>query len=254
MQTGSAAVREFDKYSGLETMLASVLGEAPNAAAIVNFDSKPEAASPFTSDIAQWTDAIDHPDPGDSGAAIMDALKFGLELLARRPANHRRVILLISQPQDSGSKTTAKEIAQITGETNTAIYSLTFTPQVTRLKDDLKEGGHGHAPWHVGNGSYYAYFELTEPLQMMIDAMRKDVAAEVATLSGGEAIRFGSRQQLDDVVASIGNHIRYRYMLSFTPSPADPGFHPIHVSLIHYPELTVSARNNYWLTDSEELK
>jgi len=254
IQTGSAAVREFDKYHGLETMLASMLGGAPNQVAIVNFDSKPEAASPFTSDIVQWTDAIDRPDPGDSGAAIMDALKFGLDLLVKQPANHRRVILLISQPQDSGSKTTAKEIARITGETNAAIYSVTFTPQMTRLKGALKEPAHSNPPLTVGNRSYVAYFNLTEPLNMIIDAMRKDVAAEVATLSGGEAIRFESRQQLDDVVASIGNHIRYRYMLNFRPSPVDPGFHPIHVSLIHHPELTVSARNSYWLNPSEDSK
>ncbi len=45
MQTGGTAVREFDKYRGLETMLADMLGGAPNQVAIVNFDSRPEAAS-----------------------------------------------------------------------------------------------------------------------------------------------------------------------------------------------------------------
>ncbi len=254
MQTGGAAVREFEKYRGLETMLASMLGGAPNQVSIVNFDSRPEAASPFTSDISQWADAIDHPDPGDSGAAIMDALKFGLDLLGKQPANHRRVILLISQPQDSGSTTTAKEIAHITGETNTAIYSLTFSPQITRLKGALKEPPHGNPPVDFGHGIHVVSFDFTEALNMAIDAMRKDVATEVATLSGGEAIRFESRPQLDDLVASIGNHIRYRYMLSFRPSPADPGFHPIRVSLIHYPELTVSARNGYWMSTAEESK
>jgi VWFA-related protein len=254
MQTGGAAVREFDKYRGLETMLAALLGGAPNQVAIVNFDSKPEAASPFTSDIAQWTDAIDHPDPGDRGAAIMDGLKFAVDLLAQQPNNNRRVILLISHSQDSGSKTTAKEIARITGETNTAIYSLTFTPQITRLKGALKEPAHSNPPLTVGNGSYVAYFDLTEPLHMVIDAMRKDVAAEVATLSGGEAVRFEGQRQLDDLIASIGNHIRYSYLLSFRPSPANPGFHPIHVSLVHYPQLTVSTRNSYWLTAPESSK
>src|SRR5580765_7442018 len=87
MQTGGAAAREFGKYRGLETMLAAIAGGAPNQVAIVNFDSQPEAASPFTSDIAQWTDAIDHPDPGNSGAAIRDALKFSLNLLEKQPAN-----------------------------------------------------------------------------------------------------------------------------------------------------------------------
>src|ERR1700754_4284382 len=110
MQTGGSAVHEFEKYRNLETMLASILGKAPNQVSIVNFDSRPEAASPFTSDITQWTDAINHPDPGDNGAAIMDGLKFAMSLLGKQPPANRRVILLISQPTDSGSKTTAKEI------------------------------------------------------------------------------------------------------------------------------------------------
>ena len=138
MQTGGTAAREFDKYCGLETMLADMLGGSPNQVAIVNFDSRPEAASEFTSDIAQWKDAIDTPEPGNSGAAIRDALKFALGLLAKQPPNHRKVILLISQPQDSGSSTTAQQVAQMALETNTTVYSLIFTPQLTRLKGALK--------------------------------------------------------------------------------------------------------------------
>jgi VWFA-related protein len=247
MQTGGAAVREFDKYRGLETMLSEMLGGAPNEVAIVNFDSRPEAASPFTSDIEQWKDAIDQPDPGDSGAAIRDALKFSLGMLARQPANHRKVILLLSQPQDSGSKASAEEIARIAGETDTAIYSLTFTPQATRLKGALKEPAHSNPPLTVGNRSYVAYFNLTEPLHMVLDAMQKDVAAEVAKVSGGEAMRFSDRNQLDDTLATIGRHMQNRYMLSFSPSKPVPGFHEIRLSLVNHPKLSVTARTGYWL-------
>ncbi|MBS1821525.1 MAG: VWA domain-containing protein [Acidobacteria bacterium] len=257
MQTGGAAVREFGKYRGLETMLAEMLGGAPNQVAIVNFDSRPEAASPFTSDIAQWTDAIDHPDPGDSGAAIKDALKFGLNLLAKQPPNHRKVVLLISQPQDSGSTTTAKEIGQITSETNAAIYSITFTPQATRLKGALKEP-HGPirtvtlTPPGTATGQVRVWgFDFSEPLNMVLDAMKTDVAAEVAEVSGGEAMRFGDRNQLDEVLSTMSRHIRNRYMLSFTPSRPDVGFHPIRVSLIQHPDLSVKARSGYWLSNPE---
>nr|WP_255460973.1 VWA domain-containing protein [Edaphobacter sp. 4G125] len=248
MQTGGAAPREFDKYRGLETVLASMLGGAPNQVSIVNFDSKPEAASPFTSDITQWTDAINHPDPGDSGAAIMDGLKFALNLLAQQPANHRRIILLLSQPQDSGSKTTAKEIARITGETNTTIYSLVFSPQQTRLKNAWKEIGGDNKPITLPNGTYSAYFHLSEPLNMVIDAMKKDIATEVATLSGGETVKFGNQGELENQLMTIDNHIRNRYILSFTPTSSEVGFHPIQVRLPQYPSLNVSARTGYWLS------
>lgn len=248
MQTGGAAVREFDKYRGLETILATILGGSPNQISIVNFDSRPEAASPFTSDIAQWTDAINHPDPGDSGAAIMDSLKFALNLLAQQPANHRRIILLLSQPQDSGSKTTAKEIARITGETNTTIYSLVFTPQLTRLKDAWKEPSGGNTPLTLPTGTFTGYFNLTEPLNMVIDAMKKDIATEVAILSGGETAKFGNQGEFENQLMTIDNHIRNRYILSFTPSSSEPGFHPVQVRLPNYPGLVISSRTGYWLS------
>jgi len=252
MQTGGAAIQEFAKYRNLETMLADMLGEAPNQVSIINFDSKPEAASPFTSDIAQWTDAIDHPDPGDSGAAITDSLKYALSLLAQQPPANRRAILLVSQPTDSGSKTTAKEILQIAGETNTAIYTLTFSPQMTKLKDSFKEGGHGHPPINLPTGSYAAYFELGEPLKMILGAMSKNVAAEMASLSGGEAASFENQHQLDDGLATISDHMRNRYSLSFTPTSTEAGLHPLQVRLPGHPELIVSARASYWLRDPEK--
>jgi VWFA-related protein len=252
IQTGGAAVHQLHDYRNLEPMLASLLGNPPNQVSIVDFDSEPEAASPFTSDIAQWTDAIDHPDPGNSGAAIMDSLKFALDLLSHQPSTNRHAILLISQPHDVGSKTTTKEILRITGETNTAIYTLTFSPTKTTLKDSLKENPHGNPPLRVGDGNYVAYFNLTEPMGMIFDAMRKDAAAELATLSGGEAARFDNQHQLDDQLSILGNHLRNRYMLSFAPTSAQPGLHALHVSLLNHPNFTVAARTSYWLNNPSD--
>src|SRR5260370_28194117 len=110
MQTGGIARGQFASYANLEMMLASLLGGAPNKVSIVNFDSRPEAASTFTSDVAEWREAIDHPDQGDSGAAIFDGISYALDLLKKEPISNRRAILLISQEHDSGSKTQMKEM------------------------------------------------------------------------------------------------------------------------------------------------
>lgn len=249
IQTGGSAVHELTNYRNLEPMLAAILGTPPNQVSVVHFDSQPEAASPFTSNIAQWTYAINHPDPGDDGAAIMDSLKFALDLLNHQPESNRRAILLICQPQDTGSKTTARDIIRIAGETNATIYTLTFSPQKTTLKNALKEPPHGNPPIHVGNGDYQAYFNLTEPLQMIINGMRKNVAAELADLSGGEAIQFDGQHELDEGLNIINADIRNRYLLTFRPTMAEPGFHPIQVRLLNYPQLTISARPGYWSQD-----
>jgi hypothetical protein len=64
MQTGGDARGQFPSYAHLDTMIAELLGKAPNEVSIVNFDSRPEAASPFTTNVAEWSYAIDHPDAG----------------------------------------------------------------------------------------------------------------------------------------------------------------------------------------------
>ncbi|MEI9978846.1 MAG: VWA domain-containing protein [Edaphobacter sp.] len=257
MQTGGVARGQFASYPGLETMLASLLGGAPNRVSIVNFDSRPEAASPFTSDIAQWKEAIDKPDQGDSGAAIFDGIAFALELLKKEPANNRRAILLISQEHDDGSKTPMKEIVRDLGETNTAVYSVTFSAEKTEAKLALKEP-HVNPPISIvpSDGSLKAYddparptqgyFKLDAPLRLIFGAMQKNLSAEVADLSGGEAMSFDGRGELEQDLSVLNNHIRNSYLLSFTPTSTKPGLHAIKVSLPKHPEMMVSARTSYW--------
>jgi VWFA-related protein len=252
MQTGGIARGQFPSYVNLETMLASLLGGAPNKVSIVNFDSGPEAASPFTSDVAEWRDAIDHPDQGDSGAAIFDGISFALDLLKKEPVSNRRAILLISQERDSGSKTQMKDIVRDLGETNTAIYSITFSAEKTAAKQAFKDPAHLNPPIDIGAGSFQGYFNLSAPLALVIGAMRKNLSAEVANLSGGEAMTFDGRGELEQDMNVLNNHIRNSYILSFSPTSAEPGLHAIKVQLAHHPEMMVSARTSYWAADSKE--
>ena len=262
MQTGGVARGQFASCAGLETMLASLLGGAPNKVSIVNFDSQPEAASPFTSDVAQWRDAIDHPDQGNSGAAIFDAIAFGLELLKKEPASNRRAILLIGQERDDGSKTSMKEIVRDLGEANTSVYSITFSAEKTTAKQDLKYP-HVNPPISItpSDGSikpyndparpFQGYFDLGAPLKLIFGAMQKNLSAEVADLSGGEAGSFDNKNELDSVLDRISSHIRNSYILTFQPTSTEPGLHAIRVQLRHHPEMIVSARTSYWAADSK---
>lgn len=261
MQTGGVAHGQFASYSNLETMLSYLLGEAPNKVSIVNFDSRPAAASPFTSDIAQWKEAINKPDQGDSGAAIFDAIGFALDLLKKEPAGNRRAILLISQEHDDGSKTPMADVVRDLGESNTAIYSVTFSAQKTAAKLGLKnprvnppyQVTPSPSPIQAINDPAYptqGYFKLDAPLRLIFGAMQKNLSAEVANLSGGESFSFDGRGELEHNLNVLNNHIRNGYLLNFYPTSTEPGLHTIKVSLAHHPEMIVSARTSYWAADS----
>jgi len=247
IQTGGAARGQFDSYTHLDTMLAEVLGKAPNKVSIVNFDSGLEGASPFTSDVLQWSDAINHPDGGDNDASILDAIAFGIDSLKQQPANTRRAILLISQGHDSGSKTSEKAVLQALSETNTAIYSVTFSAEKASIRQTFREPAHLNPPI-AGHGQNY--FDLGAPLSLAIGAMRKNLCAEVASLSGGEASSFDNRFEIERDLSVMASHLHNTYMLSFSPSSTDLGLHRIRVRLPHHPDLVVSARNAYWAVDS----
>jgi VWFA-related protein len=262
MQTGGIARGQFASYLNLETMLASLLGGAPNRASIVNFDSRPEAASQFTSNVAEWSEAINHPDEGDSGAAIFDGISFALDLLKKEPAGNRRAILLISQERDDGSKTSMKDIVRDLGETNTAIYSITFSAEKTEARQAFKNP-HVNPPISVvpSDGSLKAYndpgrptqgyFKLDVPLRLIFGAMQKNLSAEMANLSGGESMSFDGRGELEQDMNVLNNHIRNSYILSFSPTSAEPGLHTIKVQLAHHSEVIVSARTSYWAAEAK---
>jgi len=256
MQTGGDARGQFPSYAHLDTMIAELLGEPPNEVSVVNFDSEPEAASPFTTNVAEWGDAIDHPDVGDRGAAIFDGIAYGLDLLQKRPAGNRRAILLISQAHDVGSKTPLKELVRGLGETNTAIYSVTFSAEKTAAREAFKDPAHLNPPIVVNEsaGATQGYFNLSEPLRLILGAMSKNTSAEVATLSGGEWSSFDNAQELSRDLGVLTNHLHNSYVLSFTPTSSEPGLHTIKVRLARHPELVVSARSNYWASDQSSQK
>jgi VWFA-related protein len=248
IQMGGVARGQFPSYVNLETMLASLLGGTPNKVSIVNFDSGIEGVSPFTSNIAQWTEAIDKPDAGDSGAAIFDGIAYALDLLKEEPVSNRRAILLISQERDDGSKTPMKEVVRNLGETNTAIYSVTFSAEKMAAKLAFKDPPHLNPPL-FGVGQNYA--KLDVPLRLIFGAMQKNLSAEVASLSGGEALSFDGRGELEEDLNILNNHIRNSYILSFYPTSTGPGLHTIKVVLAHHREMSVSSRTSYWAEDSK---
>ena len=248
VQTGANAPRLFDAFGNLSTMLEPILRGPRNQIAVVTFDSRPEGALPFTRDLTPFLDAINHPDPGDHRAAILDALAFSLDLFKDQPSSNRRAILLLSQTHDLGSKTTIKEVVRRLGETSTAIYSVAFSSAEASFKGAFTDPAHLNPPWHVGNRDYSYYFNLSEPLGMILDAMKKDSASELANLSGGEAAHFSNRQQLETALGDLANHLPNRYLLTFHPTGNQPGLHTLNVSVPSHPEFRVAARASYWST------
>ena len=235
VQTGRSAVREFHKMIGLPTMLGALAGDTRHRIAVVAFDSQPRMLLDFSSDPDAVQHAVYSIQPGDDGAAILDSLWYAVDMLEDEPKQDQRVIVMLSETRDHGSRTPIKAVVRKIGRSNVVVYSLAFSPS----RGDLFDYS------HVGGGA-----DLMPLGRMAVAAIKKNTAAAIPHMTGGEYFRFNRGQQLDNEMGMLANQVHNRYILSFQPSHPAPGLHRLSVEFKPQLDVRVLARTNYWAVGS----
>lgn len=236
VERGRDAPLEFDKIGKLGPPLQSFIGDGLGEVALVAFDSNPVWVEPFTADVDSITSDLKKMPSGDGGAAILDAVGYSVNLLEQRPATNRRVLLLISESRDHGSRRfTIPELVERIGTSNTLVQSLVFSPSKAEIID-----------WGRGNTNGGTELNMLAPLLMTMNAMRRNTPKTLAELSGGEYAPFTRDKAFESRVLEAASHARNRYILSFRPSDLTPGLHVIQVRLTEDYKARIIARNSYW--------
>jgi VWFA-related protein len=285
VQTGGAGGRRLDNYRSLDPILDSMVGAVPHRVAVVGFDSEPYIEADFTPDLNHVAGAMANLQPGDGGAAILDSLRFAVDLLRKQPASYRRAILSISETLDHGSRVTFDDALRAIDDANTTIYSLAFSTTKADMRQDLHEFNSDYtpAPTHgcfskdQSNGSdthpvavpdgkgdnramqtFDCFTLLAPPLfvgkmatMAALDGMHRNVPESVARLTGGEYFNFENTRSLERGLITISNQIPNSYALSFSPQADSPGLHAIDVRLKDRTGLHVDARRSYWADSSK---
>jgi len=276
---GQGAVHLRD-YRHLGAVLDALIGNVPHRVAVIAFDSKPHLEQNFAddnTDAAVKTIATLY--KGDPGAAILDALGFGINLLRKQPPTYRRAVLLCSETLDRGSQTKFEDAIRAVDDTDTAIYSLGFSSTKTALKHEASKlpipgadtpyssepyppGGcmsrdPGADPDAHGNRSVQALdcaSDLFPPLRLVRmafltanEGLKRNVPESVAQLTGGEYFAFKDATTLTRHLLTISNDVPNYYVVSFSPPSPQPGFHALELSLKNQPDLRVTARKAYWV-------
>jgi hypothetical protein len=224
---------------GLGSMLEAFMDATKGEVALVTFDSSEYLFQDFTEDPATLSERLKRLTPGDEGAAILDAIRYSVNLLDSRPKGRRHILLLISESRDHGSQTaTFPYIFQQLAVSNTLVGSLTFSPLRSEFVEDLRAIPSDEK------------VDLLAPLQASIGRLRKNVAQGVADVTGGENRKFQDNVTFDAAFASMANDIRSSYLLSFQPSHPRPGPHSVRVRLRNpRSDLVLRARSQYWAVE-----
>jgi VWFA-related protein len=237
VEEGGASVLEFDKLAKMGPLLDVFLTDPRSQAALVGFDSEPELIQDYTHSGDQINSDLLQLQPGDGGAAILDTVNYGVSLLETQPKEFRRVLLLISEERDHGSKhTKPAELIKKIGESDVLVLSVSFSPALAELGHDVKDSEPDQATMN-----------MVSALVMAIKAFKKNVAKEVAQESGGEYTTFVGDKKFEARVMSAAKDARNRYLITFSPSDLTPGLHTIRVRTTQDYSARIVARANYWL-------
>lgn len=240
IEKGRMAALEFRNIHGLASLIDLFLGDGRSEAALVSFDSKPQTVVGFSGDSGAIGRGLKSLEPGDGGAAILDTVGYSVKLLNERPKDYRRVLLLVSETRDHGSRNEdPAHLVEEIGTSNTLVLSVAFSPSKALLLHDLKGGQGGGVA------------DLLTPLMMAVQGVRKNVAEEIARMSGGEYAPFTSARGFEDRIQELSKHARNRYLLSFRPTDNTPGLHLIDVRLTEDYGARVVARTSYWALGSK---
>jgi VWFA-related protein len=278
VQTGGKGAAYLHDYNHLGAVLDAVIGGVAHRVAVIEFDSTPRLVQDISSDTDRAAKTIADLQEGDEGAAILDALSYGIKLLHGQPPTYRHAIVLFSETVDRGSETSLEEAIRAIDDTNTAIYSFAFSSAKAAVSHEASKvplpGGtpYGNQPYGPGgcmskdpNADPDAHgkrsvqaldcaSDLLPPLRLArmaylaaSNGLKRNVPESVAQLTGGEYFAFKDANTLTRHLITISNDVPNYYVLSFRPQSPEPGIHALELSLKYRADLNLRARKAYWV-------
>jgi VWFA-related protein len=237
IQKGRRAYAEFPRIQGLKSMLDPLFAMGTARVAVVEFDSQVNLTRNFTQDQTLVEDDLRNLQQGDDGVTILDAVEYSVNLLKKEAEGRLRVLLLISETRDHGSKAKIDDTVSAIGQSNAVMYALAFSPSLSNILDT----GRGTNKNEMHNG-----VDIMDLAYRTAQAMRKNVPSTVASMTGGEYELFATRKKFEVRMNDFTNHLHSRYLLSFAPKNPHPGLHQIQVRIKVAGDATVLARSSYW--------
>jgi len=236
VEEGGASVLEFDKLAKMGPLLDMFLSDPRSQVALVGFDSAPHLIQDYTHDGDAVNGELMQLRPGDGGAAILDTINYGVTLLETQPKEYRRVLLLISEERDHGSRHTKPvELIRMIGQSDVLVLTVSFSPALAELGHDVKDSDPSEATMN-----------MVSALVMVVNAFKKNVTKEIAVMSGGEYTTFVGDKRFEARVMGAARDARNRYLITFSPSDPTPGLHTIRVHTKQDYGARIVARADYW--------
>jgi VWFA-related protein len=229
-------------------MLDSITGEGGEVA-VITTDDELQTRLDFTT---RWDPIQETFEKlrarGGSAGRVLDGVDAAIGLLSQKPPNQRRLILLLSEARDRGSKAKASDVLTRAQQQNVTIYTATYSAYVTPFTAKASELQAG------GEGSLNS-LNLAPIFAEIMHSAKQNIGKTLAEYTGGRHLGFATLHRLEEDLAEIGKEVHSQYQLSFVPEPEKNAvYHQLTVTVKDRADALVRARPGYWSAVSELSK
>lgn len=261
------------KVQKIGSLLQGLVTGEQGEVAILAFDHRIQLLQDFSMDGDLISRALQKLKAGSTSSRMIDATTESIRMLARRPGNRRRVVLLISETRDRASENKTREALTVAQLENVLIYTVNINRLMTTFNtkpmaprpDPMPPaarpvpGGGPATPdtARLASGNMTNSVSFIPAFVEIFKQARSvfvDNPAEVFTkYTGGREYSFVSERDLERAVQNVGQDLHSQYILSYNPNnKLEGGFHEIEVQVLDAMgrprrDIKTLTRPGYWL-------
>ena len=251
---------------GMGSIFTETVMALNGEAAVITYDSTVDVRQAFTHDHDDVQAAIAQVKFEAPEMRLYDAMAEAVEQLKTRPANYRRVMLIVGESQDIASDAKLGLVLRDAQLANIAIYAVGPSSSTADLRFGEKSPSRGikyppgvfSGPTRPGalpipenggapGGSFDPFPVAIWLITRGTNEIKNHQLAVAAAATGGVHYRALRDRTVRTALDQIGSELHAQYIIGYAP-PADrtAGFHEIKVTVTR-PNVTVRTRLGYFV-------
>jgi VWFA-related protein len=243
VQTTEASHSALLKIRRTGSMIEGYITGEDGEAAVISANDEIKTLQSFTTDGLKVRDVFENLRAGSSTKGrVLDGVAEGLQMLEKKTLDRRRLMVVISESRDRGSKAHVEDIVSRAARANVTIYTVTFSAYTTAFTTKASD-----LPTPRTSGGILA-------IALEISRLAKqNIGEALSQYTGGRHVSFNTVRALERDFTAIGKEIHSQYQLTFPPSADnEPSYHKLSIEIKNRPEARVRARPGYWTTGRED--
>jgi VWFA-related protein len=241
----------------------AVMGTTSEAA-VLSFDNSVDTRLKFTTDPDDVQNTVNHMQIGSDEVLLYDAMAKGIAMLDERPKVRRKILVVVSEAQDSGSEAKLGEVLRQAQLANVMIYSIGLSTAVADLRGKPKPKavpqvgptGANTGPPNTTIGAASANPQGIDLMPLVIwlvktgkNAVGPNSLAIASQATGGLHVNVKRDGSIQKAMDEIGGELHAQYTLAYRPTGEDlTGYHEIKV-VVDRANVTVRTRPGYYIPD-----